>query len=277
MGGFDIYQKGARGILLLAVLLAGLAGCAGGRPSSPQATLTPFQPVTYTPTPFQPAVASTPAPSKPAAAGRSTSPAPPRDFYGIDLSGDERVVIQITPRNASFNRGRAIQIAFIPAKACVFGDKRGCVFAYRAPSGAAIYFVSVHSGVGGEGQTLRHALEGTGINQAGLSLRQIETNLRNLEGAAVRITQGSRVVEGLSLTQAGRVKAAQMERYFDAPLERALSTAAGIDPSLVPAVNPSSAQLVIETCGWKSTEEPWAAGVTSTTASVYLGVIRKAP
>ena len=79
------------------------------------------------------------------------------------------MVIQITPRNASFNLGRAIQIAFIPAKACVFGDKRGCVFAYRAPSGAAIYFVSVHSGVGGEGQTLRHALEGTGINQAGLS------------------------------------------------------------------------------------------------------------
>ena len=35
--------------------------------------------------------------------------------------------------------------------------------------------------------------------------------------------------------------------------------------------------LVFETCGWKVTGEAWARGTTSTTASIYLGVIQKKP
>jgi len=260
-----------------------LAGCVPGTPGSPgiTASRTPFQPIAFTPTAFQPAPPTANTSKKfpqPARATQATSPAVPRDFYSIDFGkDDQRVTIEITPRSQAVNRGKPILISFIPGEICTFGDQRGCVYSYRAKSGATILHVSVHSGVGGEAQALRHALEGTGINQAAFSLSQIQSNLRSLEGSTVRITQGERTVKGLILTHAGRVTAQKIEGYFRAPLHQALATAAAIDPSLLPAVNPPVPQLVIETCGWKSREEPWAAGVTSTTASIYLGIIRKGP
>lgn len=255
-----------------------LAGCVPGTPGSPgiTATRTPFQPIAFTPTAFQPAPPTANTSNKLPQPGRATQAT--RDFYSIDFGKeDQRVTIEITPRSQTVNRGKPILISFIPARTCTFGDQRGCVYSYRAKSGATILHVSVHSGVGGEAQALRHALEGTGINQAAFSLRQIQANLQGLEGSSVRITQGERTVEGLKLTHTGRVTAQKIEGYFRAPLDQALATAAAIDPSLLPAVNPPVSQLVIETCGWKSSEEPWAAGVTSTTASIYLGIIREGP
>ena len=273
-----------RQIFILTVFIGiTLAGCVPGTPGSPgiTASRTPFQPIAFTPTAFQPdpptAKASVKLP-QPTRTIQAAIPAAAQDFFGVDFGKDDhKVTIQITPRSQAVNQGKPILISFLPGKTCTFGDQRGCVYSYRAKSGATILYVSVHSGVGGEAQALRHALEGTGINQAAFSIRQIQANLQILEGSSVRITQGERTLDGLLLTHAGRVTAQKIESYFRAPLEQALATAAAVDPSLLPAVNPAVPQLVIETCGWKSREEPWAAGVTSTTASIYLGIIRKRP
>ena len=101
--------------------------------------------------------------------------------------------------------------------------------------------------------------------------------MQSLENATVLIKQGRTTIEGLVLTNTGRVPASKLDGYFRTRLDQAISYAAAIQPRLLPAVNPQTSELIIETCGWKSKEEAWYAGVTSTTASVYLTVIRKAP
>ncbi len=287
---------------LILALVAALAGCAvllGNRlpllpqtpaPALPEepgraprlppaATLTPFQPLAFTPTALPATAGPTPAPRTPVAAPPgAASPRTPLNLWDIDFSrSDLRITLQITPPNAQVNRGKPILISFFPAKTCVFGDHHACVHSYQTESGADILFISVHSGVGGEGQQYRHALEGTGLDQAGATLKQIQANLRALDGAAVTLAQGSRVVRGLVLAVNGRVPAARLENYFNAPIPQALARAAAADPALKPAVNPNQPQLVFETCGWKVKEEPWATGVTSTTASIYLGVVRQGP
>lgn len=282
-------ELSARGLILTAAVLVltalgilldppAVPPSAATIPADPQPTpsSTPFLPLHAT---DRPGPTPTAAPSAQQAPQLSTSSRPSApEFYGIDLSPTgERVTLEIFPSNSAFNRGQTISISFYPGKTCVFGDHHACVNTYRAPSGNEVPFLSIHSGVGGEAQALRHALEGTGINQAGLSLRQISANLRALTGAGVRLTQGSRVVSGLRLAFTGRVPAAVLQNYFETPVERALTQAARYDSALQPALDPSDPELAFETCGWKTSEEPWAPGVSSTTASVYLGVIRKDP
>jgi hypothetical protein len=234
-------------------------------------SLTPSLPPTSTPTP-----PPTQAPS-PTAAAVAKHAAPTLQLWGINFSDtSNRVTIQITPRDKKVNRGQPIQISFYPGETCSFGDHHGCVNAFLTQGGAPLVFISVHSGVGGEGQALRHAFEGTGLNQAAYSLAQIHTNLAALAGSAVTITQGDTVIRDLVLAVNGRVPAQTLESYFNTPMDQALAKAAAIDAQLKPASASAEPELVIETCGWKAREEPWAQGVTSTSASIYLGVIRKA-
>lgn len=249
-------------------------------PYSPIATTrTPFLPIIPSATDFQPLPPTLAATALPSPTRQMVSTPTPAlfDFFTIDLGDPQkRVIIKITPPSHNFNGGKPVEISFFPGQTCVFGDHRGCVFAYRGDRGANIMLVSVHSGVGGEAQTLRHALEGTGVNQAAYTLKQIHANLAALEDASVQITQGKTTFGGLIVTHAGRVPASKLDGYFNSQLDQAISYAAAIDPDLQTAVNPLTSELIIETCGWKSKEEPWSKGVTSTTASVYLIVIRKA-
>jgi hypothetical protein len=233
-------------------------------------TRTPFLPHLATSTPFQP--------RQPTATFSPVTPQPPAGFYGLDLDDpSHRVRILIFPPNKQVNRGKPILISFIPGQICNFGDNRACVNVYQADSGAQVTFITIHSGVGGEGQAFRHAVEGTGLNSAGLPLKEVRANLKALDGAEVVILQGKRRVEGFILATAARIPPRFMRAYFEEPIQETLLFASAIDQSLLGLALSDLPLLVIETCGWKMPGEPWARGVTSTTASIYLGVIQKKP
>lgn len=229
---------------------------------------TNFQPMAATPTPFQP--------RPPTAQVEPKTPQSPSGFYGFDLQdGKHRVRILIFPPNNQVNQGKPILISFIPGQTCNYGDNRGCIHVYQTESGASVTFISVHSGVGGEGQAFRHAVEGTGIDSAGLSLKRVRGNLRALHGAEVVIIQGKRRYEGFTFVAAARIPPRSLGAYFETPIQNALVFASTIDKSLLGLGQRDLPLLVFETCGWKMPGEPWVKGVTSTTASVYLGVIQK--
>lgn len=240
----------------------------------PTATRTPFLPLSITPTPFQPLH---PTPETPAESSPALSE-PTLNFYGVDFNDhNQRVRIQIIPPNKKVNNGKPIMISFIPGGQCNFGDGRACVSSYISAALSEVDFLTVHSGVGGEGQAFRHAVEGTAENQAGLPLKQVLTNLRQLSGAEVVISQGGQVYSGFTLVAAARLPAHALKAYFQTPLQSALQAAAEFDTTLESYLNASQPLLVFETCGWKMPGEPWAPGVTGTSASVYLGVIQKNP
>jgi len=240
----------------------------------PTATKTPFQPQPITPTPTQLLHPTTEAPPE-------SSPAefePTLNFYGIDFRDHkQRVRIQIIPQNKKVNGGKPIVISFIPGHKCNFGDGQACVSSYMAGGESEVTFLTVHSGMGGEGQAYRHAVEGTRETQAGLTLKQVKANLRALAGSEVIISQGKQVYSGFTLVVTSRIPARGLQRYFRSPIEDALAYAASLDSAILNMVAPGQAQLVFETCGWEMPGEPWAPGVSSTTASVYLGVIQAKP
>ena len=233
-------------------------------------TSTPFQPLRRTPTPFQPH-----APTQPVT---GTTPEPLQGFYGLDLADPgHRVRILIFPPDEEVNQGKPILISFIPGQRCNYGDNRGCVNSYLSEAGAQVTFITVHSGMGGEGQSFRHAVEGTGINRAGLPLKEVRLNLQALQGAEVVILQGKRRYEGFTLAEASRLPARSMQAYFNTPIWDSLGYAAGYDQSLLGLADSAQPLLVFETCGWRMPGEVGGKGVTDTTASVYLGVIQKKP
>lgn len=201
---------------------------------------------------------------------------PSLNFYDIDFSNDQlRTIIIIRPPDKQVNNGQDIIIPLYPAQDCEFGEKTACVTAYKTSGEGNTIFLSVHSGVGGEAQKFRHAIEGTGINKAGYQLNRVLQNLNALEGAEVVIIQDDVEIEGLRLLSSARVPADRLASYMNTPVTGALSHAAAYNPNLLPMIRPDAPQLVIETCGWKMRGEPWAEEVTPTTASIYLSVIQK--
>ena len=195
-------------------------------------------------------------------------------YQGIDFQdGSPRILIEIAPASRQVNAGKPIRISFLPGYQCQFGDKHACVFSYRTSSQANVIFLTIHSGVGGEGQKFRHAIEGTGINQAGLTLNRVLSNLEALEGASVILRQGEQVVQGLNIFGLSRISPKKIHTYFDLPVEQALDYAASFDETLLPTALANQPLIVLETCGWKMPGEPWAKDVTATTGSIYLGVL----
>lgn len=207
---------------------------------------------------------------------RSDYGEPSYEFYGIDFSNAElRVILTIQPLDNRINNGKPIVIPVFPAGECEFGDKTACVTAYKTSEEGNTIFLSIHSGVGGEAQRFRHAIEGTGIDRAGYSIDEALQNLEAIQGADVSITQDDVTISGLKLRAAARVPAGSLSDYFDTPIHGALLHASSFNSDLIPYLNTNEPQLVIETCGWKMRGEPWAEEVTPTTASIYLGIIQK--
>ena len=197
-------------------------------------------------------------------------------FNGIDF-GDrsKRIRITIYPPDKRVNKGKPITISFIPGRRCQYSDHRGCVAAFQAAQGNPVTFLSVHSGVRGEGQALRHALEGTSLRGAGYPLSKVVSNLETLDGAEVVITQGKVRIEGFTLVALSRIEPKWVNDYLEQPMDAALPFATALDPGL--AADPNLPQLVIETCGWRIAGERGAAKVPNTSASIYLGLIQKKP
>jgi hypothetical protein len=199
---------------------------------------------------------------------------PTFDFYGIDFGSPQRVTIEIIPLDAQVNKGKPIKISFMPGERCEFGDRHACTYAYKPTNTGNVIVVTVHSGMGGEAQRFRAALEGTGINRAGYPLKKVNANLQSLAGAAVVISQGEHVVESVQMTAVTRIPARALKRYFRASLAEILEVAADLDPGIGGLVDPDQPQIVLETCGWKMPGEDGSENVSDTTGSVYLGIIR---
>jgi hypothetical protein len=199
-------------------------------------------------------------------------------FAGIDFNpGSARITLQITPLDKKVNQGEVITISFLPGNRCFFGDGQACVNSYRAENGQPVIYLTIHSGVGGQGQAYRHALEGTGLNQASYALDSVRKNLKSLQGARVTIQQGDHTRSGLVLAGTGRVPGEGMLDYFSLPIEHGLAAAAAFQPGLDAYILPAQPLLVFETCGWRMPEEGRAPGISATSASVYVGVIQAAP
>lgn len=234
-----------------------------------------------TPTPFLPQL-NTPVLPAPQVAGDtgqgSAHPASSATFYGIDFNDTtQRIRIKIFPPNERVNQGKPIVIAFTPGQTCEYGDRQACINRYVADEGGEVIYVTAHSGINGEAEAFRRAVEGMGFDQASSSLRKVHARLQDLQGAQVEIVQGETVVSGLVLAVASRVPPTEMLKYLDLGLPEALDLASANDPLLASSLRPDQPQIVFETCGWKMPGEPWLPGITSTNASIYLGLIQKIP
>jgi len=240
-------------------------------PILPTSTATPFEPYHPSPTP-DPSSQPSPTPG----AAEIAAQAPTGIFYGIDFNNhQDKVRIKIIPQDKRVNGGKPITITFIPGQKCEFGNHKACVNTSRHGENGETIYLTIHSGIGGEGQAYRHAMEGTGYDQAALSLKEIQKNVSALAGAQVVITQGDKQVGGFTLRGTSRVPARSVQAYFDLPLPEALGLAAQVDPSLQPYVAPNQPQIVFETCGWRAPGESWVRGLRNTRAAVYIGVIQK--
>ena len=130
--------------------------------------------------------------------------------------------------------------------------------------------LTIHSGISGEGQQLRHALEGTGINTAGLGSAEILANLDQLQGAIASLHQGTTHLDYLSVVAAMRIPPDQIEAYYALPFLAAVDWAAGGDEDLRQRLEDGEPLIFIETCGWPVIGEGAAAGEYYGTGSIYL-------
>lgn len=208
----------------------------------------------------------------------SAAPESDTGYSGIDFSQrDKRIRITIYPPNKRLHRGKPVVIAFLPGKRCRFGDNRGCVATFNNDGNGEVTFLTVHSGIGGEGQAFRHAMEGTGLLGAANNLKKIRARMNAWEGARVVITQGKKRVEGFTLTAISRVPARHVNDYLGASIPQALAFAAHLDEGLAPLITSGEPLLIFETCGWRVPGERRAGKVPISSASIYLGVIQKTP
>lgn len=253
---------------------------ASNTPASTQ-TATPFRPVADQPTAEIQAAASEQPPRTPQVL--SLKPLPTRQptpqpfvFQGIDFSNhDKRIRITIYPPDEQVNQGKPIVIVFYPGDRCAFGDQRACINSYQSREGGQVTFVTIHSGIGGQAENFRDAIEGSGLNQPGFSLKKTLSNLQALQGARVEVKQGETILGNLELAIITRIPASGVNKYIHSPADRALEIADDLGPDIPRLLHPEQPQLIFETCGWKMPEEPWAKSVSSTSGSIYLAVIQK--
>ena len=182
----------------------------------------------------------------------------------------EKIQLRFEP-GEKINGGQAIRLAFVPGQACDFGAGRACVSSHL---GGQVILLTIHSGLGGEGDRLRNAIEGTGLDSAGLAMAQIHANMAALRGAAVRLTMGDAQVDGLELAALARVPSMDVKRYFDLSFDDALQMVAVENSPVQALLDTGEPLLAFEICGWRVPSEVAGLGTTPTTSSIYLGLIR---
>ncbi len=244
------------------------------RAESIDATPTPFQPRQITPTPFQPLAHPTQSFAMHSIEPTPTPSIPPYLFHGFNFEpGQSRINIRISPDTSSINNGQPILMSFLPGDTCMFSDGFGCVQVLHNPAGGRIIFVTLHSGVGGEAQSFRHAVEGTYMGIAGFSLEKTNANLAALIGTEAGISQGNLADNNFKIAWATRLPATLVEPYFSKTVPEALSFAIEHDPDLAFIESTTETLIVFETCGWRILEEPWPSGHPETSGAVYIGVL----
>jgi hypothetical protein len=196
-------------------------------------------------------------------------------LLGIDFAiKNKPIFITFLPRDPKINRGKSITIRFRPGETCAWGEKRACVYSFKSTVGQDIIFITVHSGVGGEAQGFRNAIEGTGINGAKYSLEQTMDNMESLTGSEVLIRQGDNKILNLSFTGMIRIPSISLTNYINLPVEESIDYAFSIPSSFTQEINPSIPMIIIETCGWRMRGEAKTPGISPTSSSIYLGIIQ---
>lgn len=232
-------------------------------------SLTPFQPRGLTQTPFQPvAPTQTPTPTP------LPTPTPfPSTYtrFGIAFTDTSQTIqVVLSPLQGPVNEGRPIRVPIRPGWPCEWADHRSCISLHYQ---GQVVLATIHSGVAGEGEALRNALEGTWLNAAALSLPRIQENLDSLQGADVDLEQGDSSSGTAHVLAAVRLPADQAADYFSLPVNEGLELAAQRSPEMAAALASEKPILIIETCGWSHPSEPLVPGTSPTSASVYLVVI----
>jgi hypothetical protein len=200
---------------------------------------------------------------------------PSFELAGLQFNNpDQYISIEIYPQSPEINGGKPIRLKIKPGNTCQFGEKQVCVYAYKRTQEQNVIFISIHSGVGGEAQRLRHAIEGTGINRASLPLKKVKRNLTLFTGSKVIMKQGNKILDNLVLQGMNRIPASDVQAYFSQPIENILDFAMRLDPELEKSIRPSIPIIIIETCGWKMPGEPKGPGISDTTGSVYMSIIQ---
>lgn len=189
-------------------------------------------------------------------------------------SGQPNLSFRIKPDNKRLNSGKPIEVSFRPAVRCKFGDGKACINSYRDIQSAEVTIITIHSGIGGEAQSLRNALEGTGFDQAGFPLSQVKKNLQAIVGSPVTISQHDKKVNQYKVVAAVRLPANRVREYINTPINYALAYAAKFNPDLQPYIHPTSPIIVLETCGWRMPGERSSSNVSDTSASIYLIILR---
>jgi len=194
-------------------------------------------------------------------------------FNTIDFSPyGSLVTVQISPTTTSSPAEPPVEIHFYPSDQCQFGDGGACIYEFSTGQGSRVSIASLHSGAGGEAESFRDLIEGTGFNQALYSSDQVNQNIHDLLGSQITITQGATTLSGLTLIAIVRVPPQHMATYLGLPIEKTLEFAldiSQIDPSIL-----NQDLFVIETCGWKLPNESPIPGTANTNFAVYLGIVQ---
>ncbi|MBN1371686.1 MAG: hypothetical protein JW987_07070 [Anaerolineaceae bacterium] len=263
--GAILFAAGVMGIIWTAWMI--------WRPVPPPAAIAAAPEPVRRATPFQPdaPTATVPAPTPtPLPTG---APAEPREgvfdwLQDAVESGKVRLVIQAP---AEVSGGREIKSIFIVSSSCSYGTGRACLSTHR---GGEVTLLTIHSGLGGEGEALRGAVEGTGLNMAFFSLERIRRNMDALARSPVQLQGEQAARDDLELAALVRVPPARLEAYFQQPFDEALAAAEADNPGLADVLDGAEDWLVFEICGWQLPGEGWYPGVTPSTGAIYLGFIR---
>lgn len=224
-------------------------------------TSTPFRPFPPTAT-RQPTATPTLTPSPP----------PPQPILPLELvEQPQKIVLHIGPVPA-LNEDQPIRIAFLPGAECPFGNQRACLSLHR---NGTLSLLTIHSGIGGQGEAFRRAVEGSGLDSAGYNLSQIQSNLDRLQNAPVSLSVGDNPTKNLTLIGVSRIPPGEVEAYFSRPVDEALELVIRYNPALQPALGSGEPLLAFEICGWLVEGEGWSPGVSSTTGSIYFGLLRE--
>lgn len=222
-------------------------------------TSTPFRPIPPTAT-HQPTATPTPTPSPP----------PPQPILPLALlEQPPKIVLRIGPV-PSLNDDQPIRIAFVPGAECPFGNQRACLSLHR---NGTLSLLTIHSGVGGQGEAFRRAVEGSGLDSAGYSLSRIQSNLDRLQNVPVSLSSGDNLSKNLILLGVARIPPSEVEAYFSRPVDEALELVTRYNPALQPALDSGNPLLAFEICGWLVEGEGWSPGVSATTGSIYFGLL----
>ena len=250
----------------------------------PSGSVLPVLHLSATPTPFTPLMnPATPEPEiylhpQEETAVATTVPepvvdVPPSFWQAFDFSdGAERVEIHLVDPDLGILGGKPVQMRFTPGSDCVFGSGKACVSLH---ADSRVMLLTIHSGISGEGQQLRHALEGTGINTAGLRTAEILANLDQLQGAIASLHQGVTNLDYLTVVAAIRIPPDQIDAYYDLPFLEAVDWAAEGNEDLHQRLADGQSLIFIETCGWPVIGEVSAGGEYQGTGSIYLIAIGK--